>query len=754
MKRNPFIIALALLAASCSGGQAIYKDASAPIEKRVNDLLGRMTLEEKVMQLNQYAVGVADNANNIGEIYESVPPTIGSLIYVQDDAVLRNAIQKKAMTESRLGIPLIFATDVIHGFRTIYQVPLGQGCSFDPELVTAMARETAREARRSGVDWTFSPMIDVCRDPRWGRVVEGFGEDPYVNSMFSAATVRGYQGQTLASDTTVAACLKHYVGYGASEAGRDYAFSEVSRQTLWDTYLPPYEAGVKAGASTVMSSFNDLSGVPGSANRYTLTDVLRGMWGFDGAVVSDWDAVVQLVNQGYSEDLKAAAADAVNAGVDIDMMSHGYDRYLAELVKEGKVSGKTVDEAVRRVLRLKFRLGLFENPYTADYESLYFQPGALEKARKLAAESMVLLKNDGLLPIRDKKRIAVIGPGAANGDVLIGSWRCRGRADEAKTLLSAIRDEFSGIAEIRYAEGCRIQGVDTGDGNFSVGAGLTGIDGRKLTAEEMSGFSQARSVAMWSDVVILCLGEDSSWGGENASMASISLPPVQEALAMEIAGTGKPVVLALCNGRPLELVRLESVSNAIVELWQPGTMGADAFADILSGDVNPSGKLDITFPYYVGQIPVYYDRKPSARRGNQGVYKDMTSEPLYPFGHGLSYTSFSYGKASIGGASDTLRFSGRQHLTAEVDVTNTGQVSGDEVVLWYVSDPYGHIIRPVRELRHFERVSLEPGETKTVTFPIDPVADLGFVDEDGRHFVEPGEFHLYVGDNDLVLFLE
>ena len=705
---------------------ASYKDASAPEEFRVEDLLSRMTLKEKALQLSQYTIGRNDNVNNIGEAVLSIPAEIGSLIYFDTDPPLRNAMQKRAVEESRLGIPILFGYDDIHGFKTLYQISLGQACSWNPSLVEKMCAHSAREARRSGVDWTFSPMIDVARDPRWGRVAEGYGEDPYLNGVYGAASVRGYQGAGLDSFDAVAACLKHYVGYGASEAGRDYVYTEISRPTLWNTYLYPYKMSLDAGAVSLMSSFNDISGVPGSANRYTLTDVLRGEWGFDGLVVSDWDAVKQLINQGYSATLREASAAALEAGVDIDMMSHGYDTYLEELVNSGELPLAVVDEAVRRVLRVKFRLGLFEHPYTpeSDPSERFFLPEAMADASALAEESMVLLKNNGVLPLTSVSKIAVVGPLADNGTDIMGSWNGHTKASEVETFLSGIRREFSG-ATVRYAPGCDVDALDA------------------------SGFADALSLASWADVIICCLGEKRNWSGENTSRSSISLPSGQEELLRQLKATGKPVVVTLSNGRPLELTRIEPLADAVLETWQPGCNGAGALAGILSGRICPSGKLAITFPYAAGQIPIYYDRHKSGRRGTQGIYKDITSEPLYPFGHGLSYTTFSYGEPHVvGSASLDAPF------TVEVSVTNTGSVDGKEAVLWYVSDPYCSVVtRPVKELKFFEKRLIKAGATEVFRFEVDPSRDLGYMDGDGKYFLENGEFHIMAGDRDLKLVL-
>ena len=696
----------------------MYKDAKAPIEKRIDDLISRMTLEEKVLQLNQYTLGRNNNVNNVGEEVKKVPSEIGSLIYFDINPELRNSMQKKAMEESRLGIPIIFGYDAIHGFRTIYPISLGQACSWNPGLVEQACAVSAQEARMSGVDWTFSPMIDVARDPRWGRVAEGYGEDPYTNGVFAAASVRGYQGDDMSAENRMAACLKHYVGYGASEAGRDYVYTEISAQTLWDTYLLPYEMGVKAGAATLMSSFNDISGVPGSANPYIMTEILKKRWKHDGFIVSDWGAVEQLKNQGLAATKKDAARYAFNAGLEMDMMSHAYDRHLKELVEEGKVTMAQVDESVRRVLRVKFRLGLFERPYTpvTNEKDRFFRPQSMAVAAQLAAESMVLLKNDNqILPLTNKKKIAVVGPMAKNGWDLLGSWCGHGKDTDVEMLYDGLTAEFGGDAELRYAMGCKPQGNDR------------------------SGFAGALDVARWSDVVIVCLGEMLTWSGENASRSTIALPQIQEELVKELKEAGKPVILVLSNGRPLELNRMEPLCDAILEIWQPGINGARSMAGILSGRINPSGKLAMTFPYSTGQIPIYYNRRKSGR-GHQGFYKDITSDPLYPFGHGLSYTEFKYGTVTP----SATKVKRGDKLSAEVTVTNTGARDGAETVHWFISDPYCSITRPVKELKHFEKQLIKAGETKTFRFDIDLERDFGFVNEDGKRFLEAGEYHILV----------
>ena len=724
MRKKVLILGLCLLGVTHSLSSKdkksipLYKDAKAPIEKRIDDLISRMTLEEKILQLNQYTLGRNNNVNNVGEEVKKVPSEIGSLIYFDINPELRNSMQKKAMEESRLGIPIIFGYDAIHGFRTIYPISLGQACSWNPGLVEQACAVSAQEARMSGVDWTFSPMIDVARDPRWGRVAEGYGEDPYTNGVFAAASVRGYQGDDMSAENRMAACLKHYVGYGASEAGRDYVYTEISAQTLWDTYLLPYEMGVKAGAATLMSSFNDISGVPGSANPYIMTEILKKRWKHDGFIVSDWGAVEQLKNQGLAATKKDAAQYAFNAGLEMDMMSHAYDRHLKELVEEGKVTMAQVDESVRRVLRVKFRLGLFERPYTpvTNEKDRFFRPQSMAVAAQLAAESMVLLKNNNqILPLTNKKKIAVVGPMAKNGWDLLGSWCGHGKDTDVEMLYDGLTAEFGGDAELRYAMGCKPQGNDR------------------------SGFAGALDVARWSDVVIVCLGEMLTWSGENASRSTIALPQIQEELVKELKEAGKPVILVLSNGRPLELNRMEPLCDAILEIWQPGINGARSMAGILSGRINPSGKLAMTFPYSTGQIPIYYNRRKSGR-GHQGFYKDITSDPLYPFGHGLSYTEFKYGTVTP----SATKVKRGDKLSAEVTVTNTGARDGAETVHWFISDPYCSITRPVKELRHFEKQLIKAGETKTFRFDIDLERDFGFVNEDGKRFLEAGEYHILV----------
>ncbi len=731
MKKTRIACLALALAMGCPGLHAVgktpvYKDPKQPVEKRVEDLLSKMTVEEKVLQLNQLTLGRNDNANNMADPVNDIPAGIGSLIYFSNDPALRNRVQEKAMN-SRLGIPVIFGYDVIHGYRTVYPISLGQACSWNLELVEKACAVAAQESRMSGVDWTFSPMIDVARDGRWGRVAEGYGEDPYTNGVFGAASVRGYQGSDMSSEKNVAACLKHFVGYGASEAGRDYMYTEISGQTLWDTYLPPYKMGLDAGAATVMSCFNDISGTPGTANHYILTGILKERWGHDGFVVSDWGAIQQLRAQGVAADHKEAAQKAFTAGVEMDMMNGCYDKHLAALVAEGKVSTAQLDEAVRRVLRVKFRLGLFERPYTPATKpgERFYLPESLATAEQLAEESMVLLKNEGgLLPLSGKGRIAVIGPLSDTRWHLLGSWAAHGDGEKVVSIRAGLEKEFGGKAQLIFARGCDFDG------------------------EDASGFAEAVEAASKADVIVLCLGEKKDWSGENASRSTIALPAIQERLAAELAKTGKPIVLVLSNGRPLELCRLEPLCGAIVEMWQPGIRGGDPLAGILSGRVNPSGRLSITFPYSTGQIPVYYNRRQSARP-HQGKYQDITSAPLYEFGYGLSYTTYEYGDIVISAA----QFGRNEKFIAEITVKNTGGRAGQETVHWFIGDPVSTISRPVKELKHFEKQLIPAGESRVFRFEIDPARDLAFVDSTGAPVLETGDYFIMVKDKKVKLTL-
>jgi len=721
--RYLFIAAAAIILVSFKKPDPLplYKNKSAPIESRVNDLLKRMTLDEKVMQLSQYTLGLNDNENNIDDLSKDFDPHAGSLIYFGSDPVFRNAVQKKAVEETRLGIPILFGFDIIHGCKTLYPIPLAVGCSWNTELNREACSNSAKETYLSGINWTFSPMVDVARDPRWGRVAEGYGEDPYTGAQFGASAVRGYQGQNLSAPNNIAACLKHYVAYGLVEGGRDYSFTDVSQQLLQDTYLVSFKAGVKAGASTVMSSFNDISGTPATINKYLLTDILKTQWGFKGFVVADWQAIAQLMNQGVAKDPEQAGERALNAGLDMDMLSDIYRKYIPDLLKQKKISMATVDEAVKRVLTLKFKLGLFDNPYTpvVDESQRYLQPEAKRVANQMAAESMVLLKNkDNILPILSSiKSVAIIGPMVKDSADLMGSWTGRANAKDVESINSALQNEFAGKLQLNYAHGCNFDGKDD------------------------TGFDEAINAAKNSDEVILFLGEKNSWSGENTSRSTIALPEIQERLVAAIKKTGKPLVIVLNNGRPLALRNIEPDADAILEAWQPGTIGATAITGILSGRINPSGKLDITFPLTTGQIPVYYDMHPRARLYQQGNYQDIPTEPLYWFGHGLSYTTYNYSDVKL----SSTKIKKNEHLVAKVEVNNTGKMDGKEAVLWYISHPEATISRPRKELKFFEKKLIKQGEKVVYTFDLDPERDLSYPDANGKQILESGDYYLIVG---------
>lgn len=693
-----------------------YRNPALPIEQRVDDLLKRMTLDEKVDQLMQITVGADSNPNNLGSGH-SFRPTIGSVLSYFGGTKNRNAFQRLAVEETRLGIPIIWGFDVIHGWRTGFPVPLAQACSWNPDIVEAGCRVAARESYAEGVDWTFSPMLDVPHDPRWGRVMEGFGEDPLAAGVFGAAAVRGYQGKDPSQPGTVAACLKHFVGYAASEAGHDYAYTDISGRLLHETYLPPFQAAVEAGAMTVMSSFNDITGTPAVANHYTLTEVLRDRWNFRGFVVSDWDGVIQLENQGYTSDPAEMCRAALSAGNDMEMNSSAY-RNLPKLIESGRLKIEVIDEAVRRVLRIKFAKGLFEHPYREEVapETVSLQPEALELAREAARASMVLLKNEkNTLPLNPDslRSIALIGPGAADREAAAGAWRAAVDAQTIPSLQEVLPGYFP-ESTIHYAPGCDYEGDSTEQ------------------------FAEAVEAAEKSDLVILALGEGAGRTGENRSYTDIALPGKQLELLRKIAAVGRPVVLLVSSGRPILYPELEPLADAILHIWECGHGAAAGCCDILTGAYNPSGRLAITFPRSVGQIPIYYNRHHRARDEKGawgGRYFDLDDSPMYPFGYGLSYTSYEYSDLEIS----------VEDLTAQVTLRNTGKRAGRETVFWYLSDPEATLTQPIRRLIAFEQVDLAPGEERHLTLQLDRMHDLAYIDPTGKKVFEPGRFILSVG---------
>ncbi len=715
-------------------------------EAFIDSLLAQMTVEEKLGQLTQYTGYVDVTGPTVQQAGEEAirAGAVGSFLNVVG-AEATHRIQRIAVEESRLGIPLIFGHDVIHGLRTIFPVPLAEAASWNPEAVEHAARIAAREAAASGLHWTFAPMVDVARDARWGRIVEGSGEDPYLGSVMAIARVRGFQGTDLSADTTILATAKHFAAYGGAEAGRDYNIVEANDRTMRETYLPPFKAAVDAGVATLMSSFNEIGGVPSTANHWLMTDLLRGEWGFDGFVVADYTAVWELLHHGVAADSADAGRLALTAGVDMSMVDGIYIRNLPPLVESGVLPMEVVDEAVRRVLRYKYRAGLFDDPYrygSPEKEAAVIRaPEHVAFAREMARQSIVLLKNEGnVLPLsKDLGRVAVIGALAADSVSALGSWAAIGRPEETIPILPAIREALPN-AEVTYAPGY----PEARGGFHEVVAAML--------SEDTSGHDEAVRLATEADAVVLVLGEHRELTGEAASRAEIDLPGAQLELARRVieAAGDKPVAVVLTNGRPLALGELDEIAPAILETWHLGNEMGPAVADVLFGDYNPSGKLPVSFPYVTGQEPMYYNRRPTGRPHDApgahdkyvSRYVDVPVEALYPFGHGLSYSRFTYSEPHLSATSVA------QGGTVEVsvDVTNTSDRPGVEVVQAYVRDEVASMTRPLMELKAFERITLAPGETRTVTFTLGP-NDLKFWGPDGGWIVEPGWFTVYVGSS-------
>ncbi len=707
------------------------------IDQRVDSVLALMNLDEKVGQLVQYTGGFDTGTRTAspkqGQIELIRSGKLGSLLNIFGAQQTRK-VQKIAVEESRLKIPMLFGLDVIHGFRTTFPVPIAEASSWDPKLVEKSARMQAIEASSAGIHWTFNPMVDIARDPRWGRIVEGSGEDPFLGSVMAASRVKGYQGDDLAAANSIAACAKHFAAYGAAEGGRDYNTVELTERTLREVYLRPFKSALDAGAATFMVSFNEIGGVPSSANPFLLKKILRDEWKFDGFVVSDWNSIGELVPHGIAKDLKEAARLGINTGVDIDMEANAYHRHLADLVNENKVSIRDLDESVRRVLKIKFRLGLFDDPYkycSADREKKTIRNEEMIKAtREAAKRSAVLLKNENhLLPLKkDLKRIAVIGPLANSKVDPLGPWNQQGDSADVVTVVEGIKNKINGKAEIIYSKGCTIDG------------------------KSKNGFNDAVAAAEKSEIVILCLGESLTMSGEARSRASLDLPGVQNELAELLQKTGKPIIAVLMNGRPLTINYLAENIPAILETWFLGNESGNAIADILFGDYNPSGKLPVTFPKSVGQVPLYYNHKNTGRPNNPAhqmyttSYTDFTNAPLYPFGFGLSYTTFEYSNLSL----SKNKISKEESIIASIDVKNTGDLEGEEIVQLYVRDLVGSVTRPVKELKDFKKIYLKPGELKHLEFVISP-DKLKFYDINMNFTVEPGDFKLFIGTNSVDL---
>lgn len=738
----------------------MYNDLDPDTEARVEALLAQMTLDEKIGQLiqfNPYAPfdparfeAAKQAAESAGESFQYVPPLrddideilregrVGSFLNVTIPQVI-NHCQRLAVEESRLGIPLISGADVIHGFRTIFPIPLAEACTWNPELLERASRVAAEEASAMGVDWIFAPMVDVARDPRWGRIAEGAGEDPFLGSAMAQARVRGFQATDLTSGRRIAACPKHFVGYGVAEAGRDYNTVDISERTLRDIYLPPFKAAFDAGAGTVMSAFNELSGIPATANAFILREILRDEWEWPGVVLSDYEAVRELIPHGVAADIKEAARMSILAGMDIEMVSTGFDEHLAQMVKAGEVPQEVVDEAVRRMLRLKFRLGVFEKPYTDESlaPGLILRDDFRQLALEVAQESMVLLKNDNnLLPLSPQTRLAVIGPMAGNHRDLLGCWSLQVHPDDVDSVLDGLA-VYVREGNWTHVPGCPIREDKPGEGTI-----VTDIPAAVAAAEE-------------ADVVLLVVGESADLSGEAHSRTELGLPGRQQELADAVAATGKPIVCVVMSGRPLVIPRLYEQSTALLAAWHGGIRAGRAVADILFGAVNPSGKLTASWPRAVGQIPIYYAHKntgrPAAEAGTKqfaeafkSVYIDTPNSPLFPFGYGLSYTRFSYSDLHIANSALTIN----DTLVVTAMITNQGERAGKEVVQLYVRDLVGSVTRPLRELKGFQKITLEAGESQTVRFEL-PVSDLGFTGQALRYVVEPGNFKVWVGANSM-----
>ena len=729
-------LALILLAVTaCQEKKQNTTIGSSPeVERRVENILSRMTLAEKIGQMNQVSAG-GDVSNYSDALRKG---QIGSILN-EVDPVKINEFQRICMEESRLGIPLLVARDVIHGYHTVFPIPLGLAATFDPALVEQGARVAALEATAQGVRWTFSPMLDIARDPRWGRIAEGSGEDTYLDTRMAEAMVRGYQGEQLDS-TSMAACIKHFVGYGAAEGGRDYNSTYLTERQLRNVYLPPFQAAVEAGAMTLMTSFNDNDGVPSTGNTFVVKDILRGEWGFDGLVVTDWNSMGEMINHGFGVDRKDVARKALEAGVDMDMMTYGFLSHLEELVKSGAVKESDIDNAVRNILRVKIRLGLFEHPYVdvAAGAAVQYAPAHLEAARKSVEESVILLKNDGVLPLKADavRNILVTGPMADAPHDQLGTWAFDGEKGHTVTPLKALEARFPGK--------------------------VTYVPGLRYSREKRDAFQDVVAAARRADVVLVFLGEEAILSGEAHSLADLNLKGSQSELLAALKAAGKPVVATVMAGRPLTVERDLPNCGALLYAFHPGTMGGPALANLIFGDANPSGKTPVTFLRTVGQAPLYYSHNMTGRPyngetliddigmeagqtslGNTSYYLDYGAYPLFPFGYGLSYTQFTYSDIAL----DRASYGADDCMTVSLTLSNTGKYDGTEVVQVYVRDLVGSITRPVKELKAFERVSLKAGESRSLELRI-PVSDLAFFGLDGKKKVEPGDFQLWVaGDS-------
>lgn len=722
-------------------------------EQFIHQLLTKMTLTEKVGQLNQYTgrwemTGPAPKDETIQNQLEHLKEgKVGSMLNVTGSKQTYTA-QKFVVENSRLGIPLIFGYDVIHGYQTMFPIPLGESASWNPELARLSASIAAKEAAAAGLHWTFAPMMDVGRDARWGRVMEGAGEDPYLTSVFSVARIKGFQGDDLSHEQTIAACAKHFAAYAFVESGRDYNSVEIGNETLHNIVLPPFKASVEAEVATFMNAFNTIQGMPATASSYLQRDLLKEQWGFDGFVVSDWNSIGEMIDHGAAADLKEAALKAIQGGSDMDMEARAYIGHLEELVNEGKVDIKLVDDAVKRVLRIKYRLGLFEDPYRYCNEerekATIYTAEHRDAARKVARESMVLLKNEQqLLPLsKSIKSIAVIGPLADDKDSPLGNWRAKAVANSAISLLEGVQKALNPGVQIHYAKGCDLV---TSPRNF--------FSNLEYNLTDKSGFPEAIQAAQKSEVVLLAIGEDCYQSGEGRSVTNLQLKGLQLELFEAIYKVNQNIVVVLMTGRPVDITKLATNAPAILETWQPGSEAGHAIADVLFGEYNPSGKLTMSFPRTTGQCPLFYNYKNTGRptpvepgQVLYSCYTDAPNSPLYPFGYGLSYTTFRYSDVVLSSneltANDTLQ--------ASITVTNTGAIAGEEVVQLYIRDVAATYTRPVKELKAFRKIELQANESKQLTFQLTG-KDLGYYTPQGDYVVEPGEYHLFAGGSSEVL---
>jgi len=709
---------------------ACNRGATDDREAFIEDLLSQMTLEEKIGQVSLFTTDWESTGPTIRETYkEDIRKGQCGALFNAHTIPFTRELQRIAVEETRLKIPLLFGYDVVHGYRTIFPIPLAESCSWDLSQMELAARVAAIESAAAGLHWTFAPMVDVSRDPRWGRVMEGAGEDTWLGSRIAEARVRGFQGDGIGNTDAVVACVKHFAGYGAATAGRDYHYTEISPLTMRELYLPPFKAAVDAGAGTIMTSFNDISGIPATAHKELLTDILRDEWGFKGFVVTDYTAVNELMEHGYATDEAHAAQLAFNAGADMEMQGALYQIHMTKLIDEGKVTMATLDESVRRILRIKKELGLFDDPYKfcnqERYDEFILHESHRKAAREMAKRSFVLLKNENqLLPLsKDLKRIALIGPQADSKADLLGAWSAAGEAPDCISLLEGLKALVGENTEILHARGTGYEKGDT------------------------EGFAEALKAALSAEVVIMTMGEHKDMSGEAASRANPVIPGEQMELFRRIKALGKPIVVVLMNGRPLIMPDLDEEAEAILETWFSGVEGGHAIAEVLFGDYNPSGKLTMTFPLHVGQIPVYYNERNSGRPYNPNdkwntKYIDLSNDPLYPFGYGLSYTTFEYSGLST----DKAEYGLTDQVRVKVTVKNTGEYEGEEVVQLYIRDVHGTTTRPVRELRGFEKVLLAPGASKEVSFILTE-EELSCYNQELDWVLEPGLFHVMVGGN-------